>query len=98
VAPLREQATEHPRGLGLRRASRQAIAQIHSRLKGAAPGQLALAEADSGHLSLDDEEAHGWLSLEGAASIGRADESAVDEEDASSSASEPPAPRRREEE
>jgi len=98
VAPLRELATEHPRDLGLRRASRQAIAQIHSRLKGATPGQLALAEADSGQLSLADEEAHGWLSLEGVASIGRADESPVDEEDASSSDSEPPAPRKREEE
>jgi HEAT repeat protein len=97
VAPLRELAMQHPLDLGLRRASRQAIAQIHSRLKGATSGQLALAEADSGQLSLADEEAHGRLSLEGAASIGRAVESSADEEEASSSAPEAPAPRKREE-
>jgi HEAT repeat protein len=98
VAPLRELAAKRPLDRGLGRTSRQAIARIQSRLTGAAPGQLALADADSGRLSLAGEEAHGRLSLPGGASIGRADEAAAGEEEASSSASELPARRTREEE
>lgn len=98
VAPLRGLASRHPLDVGLRRAVRQAIAEIQSRLAGATPGQLTLAEGESGQLSLADEGAHGWLSLEGAASIERADGSPVEEEDAFSSAPESPPPPKREEE
>ena len=97
VAPLRELASQHPLDLGLRRGARQAIAEIHSRLTGASPGRLALAEGESGQLSLADGDAHGRLSLKGAASIERADGSPVEEKDASSSAPEFPPPRKREE-
>jgi len=98
VAPLRDLASQHPLDPGLRRASRQAIAEIQSRLTGATPGQLALAEGESGQLSLADKDAHGSLSLASEASIGRADESPVEEGQPSSSAPEPPPPRRRERE
>lgn len=49
----------------LRRAARQAIAEIQSRLEGASPGQLSLAEAEAGRLSLAVDPA-GQLSLSGA--------------------------------
>ena len=45
-----------------RAAARQAIAEIQARAKGAAPGQLSLAEGESGALSFTDGEA-GRLSL-----------------------------------
>jgi HEAT repeat protein len=64
VAPLRTMASRYPFDLGLRRASRQAIAAIQSRLTGATPGQLALAGGDAGQLSLAEEDAHGWVSME----------------------------------
>ncbi len=47
----------------LRHAARQAIAEIHSRLSGASPGQLSLAEGESGELSLAEDDATGRLSL-----------------------------------
>ncbi len=49
----------------LRHAARQAIAEIHSRLSGASPGQLSLAEGESGELSLAEDDATGRLSLAG---------------------------------
>ncbi len=48
----------------LRRAAREAIAQIQARLGGASPGQLSLAGADSGQLSLTEGE-RGRVSLQG---------------------------------
>lgn len=59
VAPLRE---AEARDATLRRAARQAVAQIHARLAGAAQGQLSLAGAESGQLSLAENES-GRLSL-----------------------------------
>ena len=41
----------------VRRAGREAIAAIQSRLQGATPGQLSLGTADSGHVSLADDVA-----------------------------------------
>jgi HEAT repeat protein len=65
VAPLRTMASRFPFDLGLRRASRQAIAEIQSRLTGATPGQLALADGDAGQLSLAEEGLEGQVSLAG---------------------------------
>jgi HEAT repeat protein len=61
VLPLKE-AAEHAHDQELRSATRQAIAEIQSRLQGASPGQLSLAGADVGKLSLAETEA-GQLSL-----------------------------------
>ena len=63
VAPLRTMAARFPFDLGLRRASRQAIAAIQSRLTGATPGQLSLADGGSGQLSLAEESADGRVSI-----------------------------------
>jgi hypothetical protein len=49
--------------LGLRRTSRQAIAEIQSRLTGATPGQLAIADGGSGQLSLAEERGEGRVSM-----------------------------------
>jgi hypothetical protein len=65
VAPLRTMASRYPFDLGLRRAARQAIAEIHSRLTGATPGQLALAGGDAGQLSLAEDGLEGQVSLAG---------------------------------
>jgi hypothetical protein len=64
VPPLRE-AGEQARDRDLGRAVRQSIAEIQSRLKGAAPGQLSLSEglAGDGRLSLADDDATGRVSL-----------------------------------
>ena len=59
VGPLREAAE---RGGDLRRAARQAVAEIQARLTGAAPGQLTLAGGEAGALSLAEGEP-GRLSL-----------------------------------
>ncbi len=59
VQPLKEAET---RDAEMRRAARQAIAEIQARAKGAAPGQLSLAGGESGQLSLASEE-RGRLSL-----------------------------------
>jgi hypothetical protein len=94
VAPLRTMASRYPFDLGIRRASRQAIAEIQSRLTGATPGQLALADGDAGQLSLAAEDAHGWVSMEGEVPVGEADQSAVEGEE-EASAPGPPGPRSR---
>jgi hypothetical protein len=60
VTALHE-ATE-PRGELPRSVARQAIAEIQSRLSGAAPGQLSLSGAEAGALSIADGEP-GQLSL-----------------------------------
>ncbi|HWN41261.1 MAG TPA: HEAT repeat domain-containing protein [Thermoanaerobaculia bacterium] len=66
VLPLKEAAERSRLDLELRRATRQAIAEIKSRLQGASPGQLSLAGAEAGQLSLAQAEAEaeaGQLSL-----------------------------------
>jgi hypothetical protein len=68
VVPLRTMASRYPFDLGLRRASRQAIAEIQSRLTGATPGQLALADGDAGQLSLAEESPEGRVALAAEAS------------------------------
>jgi HEAT repeat protein len=62
VLPLKEAAERHRHDRELRRAVRQAIAEIQSRLPGASPGQLSLANDEAGQLSLTEEQA-GQLSL-----------------------------------
>ena len=62
VLPLKETAERSRLDPDLFRATRQAIAEIQSRLQGASPGQLSLAGADVGQLSLAQAEA-GQLSL-----------------------------------
>jgi len=62
VLPLQEAAERSRLDSDLPRAARQAIAEIQSRLEGAAPGQLSLAAAEAGRLSLALDPA-GQLSL-----------------------------------
>lgn len=62
VSPLKEASERSWRDRELRRASRQAIAEIQSRLHGASPGQLSLAETEAGQLSLATDPT-GQLSL-----------------------------------
>jgi hypothetical protein len=62
VLPLKDAAERFSRDADLRRATRQAIAEIHSRLQGASPGQLSLAGDAAGQLSLAQAEA-GQLSF-----------------------------------
>ena len=62
VLPLKETAERSWLDLELRRAARQAIAEIQSRLQGASPGQLSLAATEAGQLSLAQAET-GQLSL-----------------------------------
>jgi hypothetical protein len=50
-------------GSELQRTVRQAIAEIQSRLSGASPGQLSVAEGSAGELSLADEDLRGRVSL-----------------------------------
>ena len=61
VLPLKELEA---RDASCRAAARQAVAEIQSRLTGAAPGQLSLAAGESGQLSLAEGE-RGELSLAG---------------------------------
>ena len=65
VPPLRAAAASASADSALKRAVRQSVAEIQSRLAGAAPGQLSLiAEgAEAGRLSLADDGASGRLSL-----------------------------------
>jgi HEAT repeat protein len=61
VLPLKEAEVRY-RDDPTRRAARQAVAAIQSRLPGASPGQLSLATGDAGALSLAEDET-GRLSL-----------------------------------
>ena len=56
VLPLRQAPARYPADGALKRAVRQAVAEIQSRLAGAAPGQLSLVAegAEAGRLSLAD--------------------------------------------
>jgi HEAT repeat protein len=62
VLPLKETAERFESDPDLSRATRQAVAEIQSRLPGASPGQLSLAGAEVGQLSLAQGDA-GQLSL-----------------------------------
>jgi hypothetical protein len=62
VLPLKEAVERSRLDLELRRATRQAIAEIQSRAQGASPGQLSLTGAEAGQLSLAQAE-EGQLSL-----------------------------------
>jgi hypothetical protein len=62
VLPLKEVSERSWLDLDLRRAARQAVAEIQSRLSGASPGQLSIAGTDAGQLSLAQNET-GRLSL-----------------------------------
>lgn len=62
VLPLKEAAERSPLNLDLRKATRQSIAEIQTRLAGASPGQLSLTEGEAGQLSLAQSE-EGQLSL-----------------------------------
>ena len=55
VLPLKEAAESFHFAQDLRKAARQAIAAIQSRLPGASPGQLSMAEVETGQLSLAPE-------------------------------------------
>jgi HEAT repeat protein len=61
VLPLKEASERSWLDQELRRAARQAIAEIQSRAQGASPGQLSLAGMEAGQLSLAQEG--GELSL-----------------------------------
>jgi len=56
VPPLRRLESTS-RDHACRRAAREAVAQIQSRLTGAKPGQLSLAAGESGQLSLAEDKA-----------------------------------------
>jgi hypothetical protein len=61
VEPLRLAEADHADAT-FRRAARQAVAAIQARAGSASPGQLTLAEGESGRLSLEDDAA-GHVSL-----------------------------------
>jgi HEAT repeat protein len=63
VLPLQEAADGHRFDGELRRACRQAVAQVQARLPGASPGQLSLAAGDEGRLSLAEPDASGRVSI-----------------------------------
>jgi HEAT repeat protein len=63
VLPLKELGARGGADASERRAARQAIAEIPSRLYGASPGQLSLAEEDAGALSLAGDDPAGRVSL-----------------------------------
>ena len=63
VLPIKEAAGQDTADLELRRAVRQAVAEIQSRLPGASPGQVSIAEGEGGQLSLADDDPRGQVSL-----------------------------------
>jgi HEAT repeat protein len=64
VAALQEASDRRWLEGDVRRATRQAVAEIQSRLTGASPGQLSLTASEGGQVSLaEDEEKRGHLSL-----------------------------------
>jgi hypothetical protein len=64
VLPLKD-AAERVRDGALRKAAREAIAEIQSRLGGASPGQLSLADGEAGQLSLASDDPRGRVSIAG---------------------------------
>jgi hypothetical protein len=67
VPALRAAMRSSASGIVFQRVARQAIAAIQARATGASPGQVALAEAESGQISLasDAEAGHVALAAEG---------------------------------
>ncbi len=63
VPQLKECAGRRPEDRVLERAVRQAVAEIQSRLEGAEPGQLSLAAANAGELTVVGEDTHGRLTV-----------------------------------
>jgi HEAT repeat protein len=63
VAPLRAAVSAHPLALGFRKAALTAIAAIHTRATGAAPGQLSISGGAAGELALAEDGRGGELSL-----------------------------------
>jgi HEAT repeat protein len=63
VPPIQDAAAGPGSSGDLRRAARQAVAEIQSRLSGASPGQLTLADGEAGQLSLADDDPRGRVSL-----------------------------------
>ena len=63
VPPLHEIADETAPDRAVALAARRAIAAIHSRTRGASPGQVSLTEGESGQVSLAEDETSGRLSL-----------------------------------
>jgi hypothetical protein len=63
VAPLGDWANRHALDRWVRGDARRAIAQIQSRLPGASPGQLSIAGAQAGQVSLVEEDRRGQVSL-----------------------------------
>jgi hypothetical protein len=63
VVPLRDCQGEHRFDADLRAATRQAIAEIQSRVTGASPGQLSIAAGDVGQVSLAEADSRGQVSL-----------------------------------
>jgi hypothetical protein len=62
VMLLRGASERVPDG-ALRRAAREAIATIQSRLQGATPGQLSLSSSETGQVTLAGDDARGRVSL-----------------------------------
>ena len=63
VLPIRDVGSRFATDVDVRRAARQAVAEIQSRLQGASPGQLSIAEGEAGQLSLTDDDPRGRVSL-----------------------------------
>jgi HEAT repeat protein len=63
VPAIQEAAAGDAGNAEIRRAARQAVAAIQSRLTGATPGQLSIAEGEAGQLSLADQDPRGRVSL-----------------------------------
>jgi HEAT repeat protein len=63
VLPLREIASQNRLDTALRKAARESIAEIQSRLSGASPGQLSIAQGQGGEVSLAGEDPQGRLSV-----------------------------------
>ena len=63
VMSIQEVAEEPGSHADVRRAARQAVAEIQSRLPGASPGQVSIAEGEAGQLSLSDDDPRGRVSL-----------------------------------
>jgi len=66
VVPLKTCAASHTFDGMLKRAVRQAVAEIQARVPGASPGQLSMAATAAGQVSLVEEDRRGQVSLEGA--------------------------------
>ena len=63
VLPVREAGEAAGAGGDLRRAARQAVAEIQARLPGATPGQISIAGSEAGQVSLADDDPRGRVSL-----------------------------------